>query len=137
MKIELSKGECLGAHLDPVTLEVQMLKVNPGLETLRKYGSVGGTGFVEMHRIGLGLEVYCDEDAALHGEPFTCYVKWRNPMDKKAPPMEIALRGPILIIDRRERDADKFHTKLLECLQPIDRELQDGRESGPPPSTPR
>lgn len=121
----------LAARVEPTTLELQVLDIEPTLENLRKYATIGGQGFVELHRIGLGLELYCDEDAAIKNEPFTCLVRWKHPISST--PAEVALRGPVLILERHSKGGLKgFLKKITQVVQPVDRPLSTGPEESAP-----
>jgi hypothetical protein len=124
----------LAARVDDVTLELQVLDIGKDLPTLQKYATVGGKGYVEKHEVGLGLEVWCDEDAGLKGTPFTCYVKWANPVDPKGPPAEVAFRGPVLIFQKGgPKDLKRFLEKIVQVVSVVDRPLSTGPEESAPP----
>lgn len=128
----MPEKESYCARVHPETLELQVLHICPTMENLKKYATIGGEGFFELHRIGLGLELYCDEDASMKQESFTCNVRWQNRIDPKGPPAEVAFRGPVLILDRRATSLPQFLEKVTQVVQPVDRPLRTGSDPQPP-----
>jgi hypothetical protein len=116
----------LAARVDDVTLELNVLDIEPNRANLQKYATCGGQGWFELHQIGQGLELYCDEDAALKGIPFTCHVRWQNRTNPAGPPAEVAFRGPVLILDRRAKDLKAFLQKVVQAVTVVDRPLSTG-----------